>query len=131
MVFILILFFWFEWNLLSWMDLFCCSYGVKTFWLLHLIRGSCPCSHFAMKCTVLLTLSLSILSLFKYYGIWRECFQFWFIKEWLEHMITVVTNFVFTTIGIWPRQVCERRIPMCMDFLSHSPYRDLDNRSLN
>jgi len=77
---------------------FSCSCGVKTFWLLHLILGSCRCSHFAMKCTGSFTLSLSLLSLSlslsKYYAMWRECFQFGFIKAWLEHMITVVTNCV-------------------------------------
>ena len=29
------------------------------------------------------------------------------------------------------RQVCEQEMPMCMDSLSHSPFRDLGNRNLN
>ena len=29
------------------------------------------------------------------------------------------------------RQVCEQRMPLCMDSSSHNPYTDLANRNLN
>lgn len=53
-----------------------CSYGVKTFWFLHLILGSFRCSRFAMKCTGLHALFLSLVFCTGLvYDVMVECFQ--------------------------------------------------------
>ncbi|KAH1254447.1 hypothetical protein GmHk_04G010897 [Glycine max] len=65
------------------------------------------------------------------FGVYNDNFP-WYIKHGdLSEIACGGQCLSISIIQLWILQVCKQGMPLCMDFSSHSPYRDLDNHNLN